>query len=86
MKVYFVIAIVAVALVASTMPVSADSTFNDMSKCIQSWGKGCGECGSAKAAAPAPVTGKKCCCKKTDTLGNKVDCCTNNSGKTRLGV
>ena len=84
MKRYFIISVAVVALFAGTIPVSADSAFNDMSKCIQSWGKGCGCCGGAKAAAPA--TTKKCCCKKTDVLGNKVDTGTNNSGKTRLGV
>ena len=84
MKKYFIISIAVTALFAGIVPVSADSVFNDMSKDIQNWGKGCGGCASAKAAVPA--TTKKCCKMKTDTLGNKVPCCTNNSGKTRLGV
>lgn len=84
MKRYFIISIAAAALLAGTMPVSAETGFNQMSKCIQSWGKGGCECSSAKTAAPAKT--KKCCCTKTDTLGNKVPCGTDNSGKTRLGV
>ena len=81
MKKYFIISIAVAALFAGTMPVGAETPFNDMSKCIQGWGKGCG---GTKTAAPACA--KKCCCKKTDALGNKVDTRTNNSGKTRLGI
>ena len=84
MKKYFIISIAVAALFAGTMPVGAETGFNQMSKCIHNWGKGCGECSSAKTAAPAST--KKCCTKTTDTLGNKVDTGTNNSGKTRLGV
>ena len=78
MKRYFIISIAVAALLAGTMPVGAETGFNEMSKCIQGWGKGCGGCGTAKAvvAAPAPAKDKKCCCKKTDVLGNKVPCCT----------
>lgn len=84
MKKYFIAIIVVVAFVASTMPVHADTAFNDMSKCIKTWGKGCcGECGGTKA--PAATTGKKGCACMTDALGNKVPCQTNNSGKTSLG-
>ena len=84
MKKYFIIGVAIAALFAGTMPAGAETGFNQMSKCIQNWGKGCGGCGSAKVAAPA--SSKKCCCTKTDILGNKVDIGTNNSGKTRLGV
>jgi len=68
------------------MPVSAETTFNEMSKCVQSWGKGC--CADSKGAktAATPAGDKKCCCTETDALGNKVNTRTNNSGKTRLGV
>ncbi len=75
MKKYFVIVIAAVVFCALAMPACADTVFNDMSKCVKSWGKGCGECGGDKtAAAPAsvPAKGKKGCCMKTDVLGNKV--------------
>ena len=87
MKKYFIISIAVAALFAGTMPVGAETGFNEMSKCIQSWGKGCCGSGNAKtAAAPAPAADKKCCCKKTDVLGNKVPCCTSNSGKVKLGM
>ena len=79
MKKYFVVIIVVLAFLATTMPSFADSAFNDMSKCIQGWGKGCTSCASTQAKEAAPC--KKCCCMKTDALGNKVPCCTNNSGK-----
>ena len=86
MKKYFIISIAVAALFAGTVPVSADSVFNDMSKCVKSWGKGCGECGgAAKEAAAMPDKGKKCCCMKTDVLGNKVPCCTAKSGKVSIG-
>ena len=84
MKKYFIISIAVVALFAGTMPVGAETCFNEMSKCVQSWGKGCGKCGGQGAAVPAK--NKKCCCKKTDVLGNKTPGCTDNCGKTRLGV
>ena len=85
MKKYFIVSIAVAALFVGTMPLCAETGFNEMAKCVRSWGKGCGECGSTKAAA-APASSKKCCGMKTDTLGNKVPCGTNNSGKTRLGV
>ena len=86
MKRYFIISIAVAALLAGTMPVGAETVFNQSSKCIQNWGKGCGGCSSAKAAAPAPAKNKKCCCKKTDALGNTTPCCTSNSGKVKLGM
>ena len=86
MKKYFIVIIVVLAFLATTMPVCADSVFNDMSKCIKCWGKECKACAPC-AAAPAKEAAKKaCCCKKTDVLGNKIDKCTNNSGKTLLGT
>ena len=86
MRKYVFISIAVAALFAGTVPVGAETGFNQMSKCIQSWGKGCGECKGSQAQAAAPVKSKRCCVKTTDTLGNKVDTGTNNSGKTRLGV
>ena len=84
MKKYFIISIAVAALFAGTVSVSADSVFNDMSKCVQGWGKGCKECKSSKAQAATPKKAKPA--MTTDTLGTKIDTGTNNSGKTRLGV
>ena len=83
MKKYVVVIIVVLAFLATTMPACADSAFNDMSKCIQGWGKGGTACGGSQAKAAVPS--KKCCCMKTDVLGNKVPCCTNNSRKVNPG-
>ena len=84
MKKYFIISIAVTALLAGTMPVSAETGFNQMSKCIQNWGKGCGGCKGSKAQAATPKKAKPA--MTTDTLGNKVPGGTDNSGKTRLGV
>ena len=81
-----IIAIIAVAVFfAFTIPAGAESVFNDMSKCVQSWGKGCSGCGGTQAQAKEAAPSKKCCCMKTDCMGNKVPCGTDNSGKTKLG-
>lgn len=80
----YVIAIIAVvALLASTMPVSADTAFNDMSKCVQSWGKGCG--GSASTAAATPAMTQPRPKTAVDAIGNVTPTATDNSGKTKLG-
>ena len=78
----YVIAILAVvALVASTMPVSAETAFNDMSKCIQGWGK-CGASGTSTTAAAVTTPRPK---SAVDAIGNVTPTCTDNSGKTKLG-
>ena len=84
MKKYFIISIAVAALFAGTMPVGAETVFNDMSKCVKSWGKGCEACKGSKDQAATPKKVKPA--MTTDTLGNKIDTGTNNSGKTRLGV
>ena len=84
MKKYFIISIAVAALFAGTMPVGAETVFNESSKCIQSWGKGGKECKSSKAPAATPKKAKPA--MTTDTLGNKIPVGTDNSGKTRLGV
>ena len=84
MKKYFIISIAIAALFASTMPIGAETVFNKSSKCIQNWGKGCGECKASKTQAVTPKKAKPA--MTTDTLGNKIPVGTDNSGKTRLGV
>jgi hypothetical protein len=78
MKKYFVIGLVVMAFIALTVPVGADTVFNEMSNCIK--GKGCGMCQKKceGSQTQAPMAGM---CKKTDVLGNKVPPCTDNSGK-----
>ena len=80
MKKYFIALIAVAALIASTMPVSADTAFNDMSKCIKNWGKEC-KSGTSTAAKTMPKAKST-----TDTLGNKIPTSTDNSGKTKLGT
>ncbi len=84
MKKYFIISIAVAALFAGTMPVRAETGFNQMSKCIQNLGKGGGACAAKSEAAPAKAATKAV--TTTDTLGNKIPVGTDNSGKTRLGV
>jgi len=80
MRKYIIVLIAAVALLASTMPVSAETAFNDMSKCIQSWGKECAKGTTSTAAATTPKP------KATvDAIGNVIPTGTDNSGKTLLG-
>ncbi|MDD5428384.1 MAG: hypothetical protein PHI58_03995 [Candidatus Omnitrophica bacterium] len=84
MKKYFIVAIAVLALAALSIPASAETVFNEMSKCVKSWGKGCSEpCEPAatSAATPAPKA-----CMKKDVLGNKIPGATDNSGKTKLGT
>lgn len=86
MRKYIIVLIAVVALLASTMPVSAETAFNQMSTCIKSWGKGCGSGTSTTAAAPAAAATTTPKPKwTTDVLGNKVSTGTDNSGKTYLG-
>ena len=64
------VAIIAVAgLLVGTMPVSAETAFNEMASCVKSWGKGCEPCKSSGAAA---TTKKMGCTKCVDAIGNKV--------------
>lgn len=79
MRKYIIALIAVMALLAGTMPASADTMFNDMSKCIQSWGKECAP-GTSTAAAtqPKPKT-------STDAIGNVTPTGTDNSGKILLG-
>ncbi|GEM_PF-6472953 len=79
MRKYIIVLIAAAAFLVSTMPVSADTAFNDMSKCIQSWGKeGASAPSTTAATQPKPKT-------STDAIGNVIPTGTDNSGKTLLG-
>ncbi len=82
MKKYFILIIAVAVFCAMALPVCAETVFNGMSKCVKSWGKGC--CAGTGANTAAPAKDKKRC-YKTDALGNKVSCMTDNSGQTRLG-
>lgn len=82
MKKYFIVLTVLAAFFAGTMPVGAETIFNEMSKCVQNIGKGC--CAPKAAEAKAAATSPKMV-KKTDVLGNKVSTETDNSGKVTLG-
>lgn len=79
MKKYVMILMAAAVLVAIAMPVRAETAFNEMSKCVQSWGKGCCEACKGGKTAPKAMTA-------TDALGNKVSTVTDNSGKSKLGT
>lgn len=82
MRKYFIAVIVVLALVALSIPASAETVFNECSKCIMKWGKGCPPCGSTQAASAATPKASTA----TDVLGNKIPCATDNSGKTHLGT
>ncbi|MFA6320314.1 MAG: hypothetical protein WCY36_00460 [Candidatus Omnitrophota bacterium] len=82
MSKYFIVVIAVLALIALSVPASAETVFNEASKCIMDWGKGCKPC--SKSAPAQPAATKPAC--MTDSLGNKVPCCTDNSGKTKLGT
>lgn len=82
---YIVLAIVVLAFFIGTVPVKADTVFNDTSKWIQSWGKGC--CTAAKegtATAPAKAMPMKPIYVK-DALGNTVPTQTGDTGKALRG-
>ena len=83
MKRCFVVIIAVAAFFAGAMPVSAETAFNEMSKCIQTWGKGCGE--GTKKSEGAKTTAAPKMTTKTDALWNKTPVGTDNSGKTMLG-
>ena len=82
----FVILAAVIAFIAVTIPAMAETGFNQAKDWIGTWGKCCPA--SASASAPAQASGTKCapCVRKTDTLGNKVPCCTMKGSKTKLGI
>lgn len=84
MKRYFVVLVAVVALLASAMPASAETAFNEMSKCIKTWGKGCSGTGTSAGTSTAAVTRAKPKTSK-DAIGNITPTGTDNSGKTLLG-
>lgn len=80
MKKYFALVLVVAVICAFAIPACAETVFNDMSKCVQSWGKGCQPCTSKEAPAAAPKI-----VKSVDAIGNQVSLVTDNSGKNMLG-
>ena len=75
--------IVALAFFVSIVPAWGDTVFNDASKCIAGWGKGCCTPCAKSTPAAAPVVSKPMA--KTDILGNKVPAQTEKGGKVTLG-
>jgi hypothetical protein len=81
---YFMVLIAVVALLAFAVPASAETCFNEMSKCIQTFGKGC--CGGSSAAKTECVKSSPKDVVAVDALGNDVSLVTDNSGKSQLGI
>ena len=82
MKKYIVALIAVVMLVASALPACAESVFNDMSKCVQNWGKECKPCASKSAVAGTATKAPRM--KVTNPLGNTTPLVTDNSGKVEI--
>ncbi|MDD5136483.1 MAG: hypothetical protein PHX20_03905 [Candidatus Omnitrophica bacterium] len=82
MKKYFIV-LIALVFLAATVPAFGETVFNEMAGCVKSIGKGCAPCAATSSGAQTGTVAKMA--KKTDVLGNKVSCMTDNSGKTQLG-
>ena len=82
MKKCFIVLVVVAAFCAMSIPAYAETVFNEMSKCVQNFGKNCPPCGTKSSGAD--VTAPKIV-KSVDALGNKVSLVTDNSGMNTLG-